>query len=163
MTSSAGDVVIQVLGNVRPEKIILIGDDAPEVIQPWLDENTKVDLKRFADAGSFLAHPSLSVDWALVSNCLETLSDQSGSELLGRLRNLSAPKFCVLVEDDHCVWNARSLTGFALEKLANEPLTTPSGRSVRAFGYDVATYKQTPDWLNSDYWANPGRWDKDFW
>lgn len=163
MTCSASAVVTQMLESVTPNKIVLIGGDALEIIQPWVDQNASIDIMQFADAQCFLAHPSVSVQWALVSSCLETLDDQTGSELLGRLRNLSAPKFCVLVEDEHPVWNARSLTGFALEKLADKPLSTPSGKSVRAFGYDLATYKQTPDWLNSDYWANPSRWNKDFW
>ena len=33
----------------------------------------------------------------------------------------------------------------------------------RLFGYDVGTYKTTPDWLNADHWANPELWNKHRW
>jgi hypothetical protein len=28
------------------------------------------------------------------------------------------------------------------------------------FIYDISKYKETPDWLNSDNWANPELWEK---
>lgn len=31
------------------------------------------------------------------------------------------------------------------------------------YGYEIATYKTPPDWLNADYWANPQMWDKKRW
>lgn len=29
-----------------------------------------------------------------------------------------------------------------------------------AYGFSITRYKATPDWLNSRYWANPERWNK---
>ncbi|MDD3447840.1 MAG: DUF6231 family protein [Gammaproteobacteria bacterium] len=34
---------------------------------------------------------------------------------------------------------------------------------VHLYGFDIATYKVTPDWLNSRYWANPELWDRYWW
>ncbi|WP_290652932.1 DUF6231 family protein [Aquisalimonas sp.] len=31
------------------------------------------------------------------------------------------------------------------------------------YGFDVGTYKTTPDWLNPRYWANPELWGKYRW
>jgi hypothetical protein len=28
------------------------------------------------------------------------------------------------------------------------------------FIYDISKYKENPDWLNSDNWANPELWEK---
>ena len=28
------------------------------------------------------------------------------------------------------------------------------------FIYDITKYKENPDWLNSDNWANPELWEK---
>ena len=31
---------------------------------------------------------------------------------------------------------------------------------MNLFIYDISEYKDNPDWLNSDNWANPDLWDK---
>lgn len=31
------------------------------------------------------------------------------------------------------------------------------------YGFDVASYKRTPDWLNNRFWANPERWNRHRW
>ncbi len=163
MTPSANELVTDVLNGVAPRTVAAIGSDAQTLINPWLESNRETSVMQFSDSREFLAHPSFSVEWSLICGCLEDLTDAEGSEFLGRLRNLSSPKFCLLIEDRHPIWNARSLAGFAIEQLAQEPFALPSGQLVRAFGYDLTTYKRTPDWLNADFWANPGRWNKDFW
>ncbi len=42
--------------------------------------------------------------------------------------------------------------GFALA-------ATDTTEKVRIHEYDLGTYKPVPDWLNSRFWANPGRWE----
>ena len=31
---------------------------------------------------------------------------------------------------------------------------------IIVFIYDISEYKDNPDWLNSENWANPDLWDK---
>ncbi len=31
---------------------------------------------------------------------------------------------------------------------------------IKVFIYDISEYKDNPDWLNSENWANPDLWDK---
>ncbi|MGI9336571.1 MAG: DUF6231 family protein, partial [Gammaproteobacteria bacterium] len=38
-----------------------------------------------------------------------------------------------------------------------------AGQEVALYGYDIATYKRTPEWLNAEGWAHPQRWDKFRW
>ena len=31
---------------------------------------------------------------------------------------------------------------------------------IKVFIYDISEYKDNPDWLNSENWANPDLWEK---
>ena len=35
-----------------------------------------------------------------------------------------------------------------------------SNDKIKVFIYDISEYKDNPDWLNSENWANPDLWDK---
>ena len=58
-----------------------------------------------------------------------------------------------------------------LASLEYSPLLHSLGFSqVETFGshtiiwqFNILSYKQVPDWLNSKYWANPENWDKFRW
>lgn len=38
-----------------------------------------------------------------------------------------------------------------------------SGKACNAYQFDIDNYKNTPDWLNANQWANPELWDKHRW
>ncbi len=40
---------------------------------------------------------------------------------------------------------------------------TDCGNGCTQFEFDIAHYKNTPDWLNPKGWANPENWDKYRW
>jgi len=163
VTGTVHDSINGVLNDLKPERVALVGADTRAVVDSWLRDNEETEVLEFLDAPTLMAQPAFTADWALVAGCLETLDDAAGNEFIGRLRNLITPRFCVLVENNDDVWNANRLAGFGIDRLGSEPLALDSGALVRAFRYDLATYKQKPDWLNADFWANPERFDKDFW
>ena len=35
--------------------------------------------------------------------------------------------------------------------------------SATLWQFNLYDYKQLPNWLNADYWANPENWDKHRW
>ena len=35
-----------------------------------------------------------------------------------------------------------------------------NNNKIKVFIYDISEYKDNPDWLNSENWANPELWDK---
>lgn len=77
--------------------------------------------------------------------------------LLGRLRDLHARTLLVLVPAELAGdWPETGFLGLGMQRLAR----TEDGRIYR---FDLYDYKHTPDWFGPQDWANPERWDKDFW
>lgn len=44
-----------------------------------------------------------------------------------------------------------------------KPLKSLQSSDVMLWQFNLYDYKQLPNWLNSDYWANPENWDKRRW
>lgn len=44
-----------------------------------------------------------------------------------------------------------------------QPLSVKSSASARLWQFNLYDYKQLPNWLNADYWANPENWGKNRW
>ncbi len=44
-----------------------------------------------------------------------------------------------------------------------QPLSVKSSASARLWQFNLYDYKQLPNWLNADYWANPENWGKHRW
>jgi hypothetical protein len=98
-------------------------------------------------------------DFAFVCATLERLPQAAGRQLLARLRDLHGGRFAVTLDPasdkGSARWSDRDLLAMGLVRARSD------GPALYIF--DIRTYKQTPDWLNSRFWANPGRWDKHWW
>ena len=46
---------------------------------------------------------------------------------------------------------------------SEQPLSVKSSASARLWQFNLYDYKQLPNWLNADYWANPENWGKHRW
>lgn len=57
-------------------------------------------------------------------------------------------------------WQEADFLALAMRRRA---VTEQNGTERIYYSYDLKTYKQVPDWLNSKYWANPHMWDKARW
>ena len=44
-----------------------------------------------------------------------------------------------------------------------QPSSAKSSASARLWQFNLYDYKQLPNWLNADYWANPENWGKHRW
>lgn len=104
-------------------------------------------------------------DFAIVRGVLEGLDREAGGALIAALRDRYAKRLCVVVveprdERRDVVWTANELRALGLAQWAEQP---GSDTVLRAFGYDVTTYKKTPDWLNPRHWAHPELWDRFRW
>ena len=71
-----------------------------------------------------------------------------------RLRDLLARRVLVLAHPCHTPL-LRSL-GFSQIEHIDEA-------DIIIWQFNILSYKQVPDWLNSKYWANPENWDKYRW
>ena len=92
-------------------------------------------------------------DLAIVADALEYMEKGHARKLLAALRDVHASRLCVAVR-----------TGERWQGLTShwDPTETDGG-PIHLYKYDIATYKQTPDWLNSRHWANPAMWNKYRW
>jgi hypothetical protein len=103
---------------------------------------------------------------ALVAGTLEHMDKHVGGQVLARLRDLYCAVLYVLVPMGDrwsglvSRWENQELITYGLRPARQYPAT---GKPLYLYHYDIFDYKLTPDWLNSKYWANPHRWDKERW
>ncbi len=83
--------------------------------------------------------------------------------LLMRYRDLYAVHIIIALDD---ALDLRAYGFTPLSLVDNEILaqtTTELSSRVTLWQFNLYDYKQLPNWLNSDYWANPENWDKHRW
>lgn len=117
---------------------------------------------RTVDAEALLAErPGERFDLAYVSATLERLPQRTGERLLARLRDLYSRQLLVLAAVDGTNgWTDNDLMGFGMVRMRRYP---GEAGPLALYRFDLATYKATPDWFGPHHWANPERWDKDWW
>lgn len=86
-------------------------------------------------------------------DALNGLSAQQARHLISQIRLYRAPRILFAMPSD-CALDEEGFRalGFML-------LSPGATDHVRVFYYDIEHYKTVPDWLNSRYWAHPGRWE----
>lgn len=75
---------------------------------------------------------------------------------IGRLRDLLAERVLVLTPEHSQQWTTAKMLGFGFKRIAEL-------KGWQAWGFDIHTYKEVPDWLNAKFWANPQNWGKYWW
>lgn len=88
------------------------------------------------------------------------------TRVIGRLRDVNAGSVVVAAAlqeatpADRHPWRTQDFIALGFRRA---PETRDLAPGWGVFRYDIHDYKTTPSWLNSRYWANPGRWDKERW
>ena len=164
--AAAADIT-HLLGEVKPEKLLLVGPDSRNLAANYLGENhlCKYDeikdgdyLDLLAGLGKFSA--------AIVAGVVECLEKHQAEILLSRIRDLHASRFWLLVpmgtewDNNESIWSPNDLIAFGMVRV--------NAYAARAgewhlYQYDLLTYKTTPEWYSNKYWANPAMWDKKWW
>ncbi|RLK50528.1 hypothetical protein DFR31_0430 [Alkalispirillum mobile] len=154
MNQQALTAIQHALGDARPETALAVGDVAREA----LAGNTLGECVSIAPGEALAALSQHGVfDVAVLSGVLEGLGQRDASGLLARLRDLHARRIILLVDHGQCGWTKLDITALGLTRLQDWDKTHA------LYGFDIDTYKTTPDWLNPDYWANPELWDRHRW
>ncbi|MEX0732048.1 MAG: DUF6231 family protein [Aquisalimonadaceae bacterium] len=139
------------LGDLQPRSVMLLGDlpeinwraSLPAGLEPVFTELSPDQLG---------ALPACGVqDLTAVGNVLEVLPKRDGAALLAALRDLHARRVLLRLTSTPG-WSHHDAMAFGFSHLAR--LTYPD-HTVHYYGFDLSTYKITPDWLNARYWANP--------
>lgn len=105
-------------------------------------------------------------DVVLLAEVLENLDKYQAETLIGRLRDLHSRHLFMFVRmgqgwsDLKSYWRRNDLLahGFSLYGRYKE-----DDREYHLYRFELETYKNTPEWLNSQYWANPELFDKFRW
>ncbi len=157
------------LGSLAPASLLAIGPRAgalaaayqsthPGCRFAYLDPDGTLDgemlLEALARHGRF--------DFIIVQGVLERIDAQTGAHLLARLRDVHSRRFCVVLAangGEHR-WQASELIAMGLTRWPSE---TVDEATLEVYGFDLGTYKATPDWLNARHWAHPEHWGKNRW
>ncbi len=102
------------------------------------------------------------VDFAIVRGVLERIDADTGAHLLARLRDVHSKRFCLVLGSGAMghQWQPARLIAMGLSHWSSE---TVNEAPVEIYGFDLGTYKATPDWLNARHWAHPEHWGKNRW
>ena len=73
--------------------------------------------------------------------------------LISRMRDIHARRTMVILTPESSI-NNEDLIALGFHAMKDHP---------EVFYHDLLDYKQTPDWLNSHYWANPENWNRYRW
>ena len=130
------------------DSVLILGEmpSALSVIWPQAD---------FQTPNSSLTH---RYELAVLVDPQSLTTTETISQLVAAARDRWARQVLVLVpkqSNNHATESEFFALGFQHRQL-------PDALQVdfAAYGFSITRYKATPDWLNSKYWANPERWNK---
>lgn len=149
------------VARAQPQRVLAVGPLAQALLSPELPPGTELTTLPSAGAETMVADRGHQ-DMAVVAGDLQALGATGAARLLAQLRDLYAGWVIVVTEQATPPpgLSRRELVGLGFSLLGE---ATYHGQSVWVYEFDMATYKTTPDWLNSRYWANPELWDKYRW
>lgn len=101
-------------------------------------------------------------DFVIMRGVLERVDADGGAHLMARLRDVHTRRLCVVMNAAEAAqrWQGTELIAMGLSHWSSETL---DGDVVEIYGFDLGTYKVTPDWLNARHWAHPEHWGKFRW
>ncbi len=167
--SGTDDPLTRQLKAWRPQRLLAVGGDAAHLLRDYADAENHCALnivQTNVAAKRLLSLPSEQrYDFALVAGYLERVDSATGSAVIARLRDVLARRLCVVIESGkesggETTWSDAELSGFGLTLLSR---LDQEGNRARLYGFDIASYKQTPDWLSPRHWAHPELWGKFRW
>lgn len=171
VTTQAWFDIETLVSTSSPDSVLVVGASADGVIADYRSQRQLlgrpchlefVHRDRIMESLSALGR----FDTGIVVDTLEFLDRQRAGQLIARLRDLHTSRFCVLVPigDDwkalNSNWSGADFLAYGM-KLVNRYQATAG--MLHLYKYDIASYKSTPDWLNSRNWANPELWNKYRW
>jgi Family of unknown function (DUF6231) len=167
-TPAASDLVRR-LESHEPACVLAIGPGAGDFLTPYLNAHpecriTHLDCEGALDAAALLDALARHgrFDFVIVRGVLERIDTQNGAHLLAALRDIHTRRFCVVLEVHEGVqsWPPPDLIAMGLSHWSSGSVEETG---VEIYGFDLGTYKSTPQWLNPRHWAHPEHWGKFRW
>jgi len=161
---------IETLVNVaQAEQILVLGNCDPKFLANYTQQKALLghDCKVIHIQSSSIQElweQQQRFEVAIVVDLFEHLDKVKGMQVLSRLRDVLCPQYCICLplskQPSSTDWHLTDLFSFALSKVSSY---NQNGIEYGLFKYNISDYKKTPDWLNSDNWANPQMWGKYWW
>ena len=98
------------------------------------------------------AQNATSAQLALVMDALNDLDAAQARMLLARVRDFISPHI-IVIAGARCPLDRLDFLAVGYDALGVDKRDR-----IALYQFDLATYKQVPDWLNARYWAHPERW-----
>ncbi|MEH6490709.1 DUF6231 family protein [Halopseudomonas sp.] len=163
MTATPNATLLSILEHYQPARLLCVSQSRVPAIEAYCAAHPATQLVTSDQAPLQAEVANQRYDLAIIADQLEHLPQRTGIELLAGLRNLSASRLAVLVDLVQAAdWQENDFFALALQRRASFT-DTDDNRTLSLYTYDLADYKQVPDWLNSKYWANPEMFDKYWW
>ena len=163
MTATPNATLLSILEHYQPARLLCVSQSRVPAIEAYCAAHPATQLVTSDQAPLQPEVANQRYDLAIIADQLEHLPQRTGIELLAGLRNLSASRLAVLVDLVQAAdWQENDFFALALQRRASFT-DTDDNRTLSLYTYDLADYKQVPDWLNSKYWANPEMFDKYWW
>ena len=153
----------------QPVSLLAIGPQAGALLAAYHRKHPTSTLAYLDPHGSFAGNALLAAlsahgrfDFVIVRGVLERIDADSSAHLMASLRDVHARRLCVVLgaHDGEQRWQAPQLIAMGLSHWSSESVNEAT---VEIYGFDLGTYKTTPDWLNARHWAHPEHWGKFRW
>ncbi len=138
------------------KSLLLAGDTAINLVKDLHDTRSRV-LKTPFSLQQLDDLPS--IDLAVISDLVESMSKPDAIKWLSMLRNSHAQQLVVITTKAHESNNNWQLTDF----LSLGMKQSFSDSDFAIYDYNIKDYRPKRDWLNSRFWANPENYDKYRW
>ncbi len=154
--------LLQRLEVESPETVLIVAPKLPNEIVELSENRTDCRLVHvvFDSVESSVAELD-RFDFAVVFDTLEKVPKKSAEQLVSRLRDIHAKLLWIAVANDtgelYCSHDAIS-QGMRMVAPQHYSSVQPQW-----YEFSLKFYKPVPQWLNSEQWANPKRWDKHRW
>lgn len=160
MNEQTRQALLKLIAEAKPASLLSIGPLGRDFYAPGPGGNPDCEFTRVSAEDAPAQLPRLGrFDFAVATDTLERLAKPEGAALIARLRDVHAARFALAVSFSTArAWSHAELVAFGLTRI---DLGVADACALYAF--DIAHYKHTPDWLNSDNWAHPERFDKYRW
>lgn len=139
----------RIIEEVRQSRLLLVGE-----FEPAQRERSPCDVTVLSLAEAVTLPFSQPFDMAIVRQPEAAIDQAALRVLLAALRDVYARRVLVLTPMG---------SSLDLNALGFTRLTEYTDSMLRLYGFELKTYKSTPDWLSPQYWANPEMWDKKRW
>lgn len=161
------DDIVGIVEALRPSTLLAVMPEDSRLWRKLTQSATDTDCRRISGASLLARNCTIrSSQLALVAGTLEYMEKRQAGHVVARLRDLYTAVLYAAVpigcgwQGHVSYWENQELIAYGLRRVRQYPV---GGRSLCLYHYDIYDYKLTPDWLNSQYWANPHRWNKTRW